>query len=545
MLCAIVALAFWSALGYPISKRLIGRTRALPFAPILGWATHSVVALPIFFFVPFTAFNIALVAGISLLLVHLSWRLGAKLTPSTPTRRAVDGSNSKELANPSSATLFALRTPRAAGLISPLAWLLAALLALSAAAAIAPKEVSDGILLSDQIFDHSKIAIIDDMARLGLPPGNPFMAHDGADGRLAYYYLWYFSAAELSRLLGVTGWEADIGLTFFSVLVSLAVMMAIAARLSGRRVASVWVVLVAASATWRTTFESLLGVDTMERWLPAPGGLGGWMFQSSWVPQHLTSTSCVLTAVYLISRLAERPSVLGSLILGLLVAAGFESSTWIGGLCFALACIALVPIAVVQGEPGRRRTLFMALCVAGVIAAVVSSPFLVDQAAAAAHRQHQFPISLRMLETVGPGVPHNWQMLLAIPVCWLVLLPIELSLSYLAGMAVIIRSLRWLPHVSRCQRRLSLLVIALAISSLLIATCLASTLAVNNDFSWRAALLATTALIVLAAVGLSFWSSERKWLPVGLALLAMALSTPETMRLLHDNFRAHAEPGSP
>ena len=473
MLCAIVALLFWSALGYPLSKRLIGRTRALPFAPILGWATHSVLALPIFFFVPFTALNIALVAFISLLLVHLVWRLGGKSTRKR-TARSVESSGHADPGYQPSATLFALRPPRVRGLISPMAWVLALLLALSAAAAIAPKEVSNGVLLSDQIFDHSKISIINDMAQHGLPPGNPFMAHDGADGRLAYYYLWYFAAAELTRVLGVSGWDADIGLTFFSVLVSLAMMMTLAARLSGRRQAALWVGVVAASATWRTTLEWLFSTDSMEQWLPAPGGLGGWMFQSSWVPQHLTSTSCVLAAVYLISQLAERPTVLGSLVLGLMVAAGFEASTWIGGLCFALACVALVPIALLQGVPGRRRSLFLGLCVAGIVAAAVSSPFLIDQAAAAARRQHQFPISLRMPDTLGPGMPYSWRMLLAIPACWLVLLPIELSLSYLAGMAVIVRSLRWLPHVSRSQRRLALMVIALALSSLLMATFLAS-----------------------------------------------------------------------
>ncbi len=545
MLCALVALVFFSALGYPISKRLIGQTRALPFSAILGWATHSVLALPIFFFIPFSASNIALVALVFLLLVHGIWRIGRRLGARSPARRADDATGiAGDPSNPASDSLFALRTPRISGLISPAAWLIAVLLALSAAAAIAPKEVKDGILLSDQIFDHAKIAIIDDMARQGLPPGNPFMAHDGADGRLAYYYLWYFSAAELSRVLGISGWEADIGLTFFSVLVSLAVMMAMAARLSGRRMAAVWVGLVAASATWRTTLEWLFGIASMERWLPAPGGLGGWMFQSSWVPQHLTSTSCVLTAVYLISRLAERPSVLGALVLGLVVAAGFESSTWIGGLCFAFACVALVPIAIVQGETGRRRSLFVVLCVAGIVAALVSSPFVIDQAAAAARRQHQFPIALQILETVGPGMPQGWRMLLDIPVCWLVLLPVELSLSYLAGMAVIIRSLHWLPLVSRSQRRLVLLLVALALVSLLVATCLASTLAFNNDLSWRAALLAVTALIVLAAVGLSFWTAKKRWLPVALAIIAMTLSAPETVRLVHANLLASPAAGS-
>ena len=64
--------------------------------------------------------------------------------------------------------------------------------------------------LADPIFDHAKIAIIDAMMRQGLPPVDPVFGERRA-GRLAYYYLWHFSAAELALPLRVSGWEADIG----------------------------------------------------------------------------------------------------------------------------------------------------------------------------------------------------------------------------------------------------------------------------------------------------------------------------------------------
>ena len=67
--------------------------------------------------------------------------------------------------------------------------------------------------LADPIFDHSKIAIIDAMARLGLPPVNPLFGETRRAVRLAYYYLWHFSAAELALVARRSGWEADIALT--------------------------------------------------------------------------------------------------------------------------------------------------------------------------------------------------------------------------------------------------------------------------------------------------------------------------------------------
>ncbi len=91
-----------------------------------------------------------------------------------------------------------------------------------------------GVHLADPIFDHSKIAIIDAMTRQGLPPVNPVFGAVGAAGRLVYYYLWHFSAAELALPLRVSGWEADIGLTWFTAFASLTLMMGIAVWLSKR-----------------------------------------------------------------------------------------------------------------------------------------------------------------------------------------------------------------------------------------------------------------------------------------------------------------------
>ena len=93
--------------------------------------------------------------------------------------------------------------------------------------------------LAGPIFDHSKVAIIDEMTRLGLPPGNPFFGEAGHDLPLAYYYLWHFSAAELALLPGVSGWEADIALSAFTAFSSVALMMGFAAWIGGRAAAGI------------------------------------------------------------------------------------------------------------------------------------------------------------------------------------------------------------------------------------------------------------------------------------------------------------------
>src|SRR5262249_6964843 len=158
---------------------------AIGVAPAVGWAVHSAVALPI---LTLTGFSATLVVSLAIFAA-----IGASFLLSV-------GSSKNE--GKESIPIWSL--------------LGAAVLARAPAAAIVPKISADAVQFSSPIFDHPRIALIDSIARLGLPPVNPFFGEFGEAGRPAYYYLWYFSAAELRLVLGVSAWEADIGLTWFS-----------------------------------------------------------------------------------------------------------------------------------------------------------------------------------------------------------------------------------------------------------------------------------------------------------------------------------------
>jgi len=47
-LCALIATAFWTLLGYALAKHLLPRALALGAAAVTGWAAHSAVALPVY-----------------------------------------------------------------------------------------------------------------------------------------------------------------------------------------------------------------------------------------------------------------------------------------------------------------------------------------------------------------------------------------------------------------------------------------------------------------------------------------------------------------
>src|SRR5262249_31331914 len=142
---AIGALLFWTCLGSAITRRVVSAPLALPLAPTVGWATHNALALPI---LRLTGFSRLSVIGLALLALVARFALARTRLPAAP----------------------ADALPR----VSIWAYGGAALLALAPAIAILPKDVADGVILAGPIYDHSKIAMIDEMVRLGVPPGNPF-----------------------------------------------------------------------------------------------------------------------------------------------------------------------------------------------------------------------------------------------------------------------------------------------------------------------------------------------------------------------------------
>ena len=105
----------------------------------------------------------------------------------------------------------------------------------------------------------------------------------------------------------VSGWEADIGLTWFTAFASLTLMMGIAVWLSKDARAAILVVLLAAAASLRVHAQLDLRLHELTPFLEQPTGFAGWLFQAAWAPQHLMSASCVVAAMLLLVRYAQRP----------------------------------------------------------------------------------------------------------------------------------------------------------------------------------------------------------------------------------------------
>ena len=516
LLCALSALALSLCVGLPLARVVAADWRlALPIAPALGWAVFSVLALPLLTAIGFSRGTVALVCGAA----------------------AAGGLAALQRSG------FRAPAVTAEGARVPL-WTYAAAAAVAVLPALGawPKLGSDGLVLAESMFDHSKVAGIDDIIRLGLPPGNPFFGEVGALGGWAYYYLWHFSAAVFGVLVGASGWEADIALTAFTAFASLALMMGFAVRLSARPLAALCVVLLSLGASLRPVL-TFISPDFAYRLLSQYQSPKGWLFQATWVPQHLASASCAVLSAYLMSRLAAARGWLCVPVLAATVAAGFESSTWVGGVVFGVGAAAIGLALLIAAEDARsRRDLLAKGAVAVLLAAALSFPFLRDQYAATAARGLGVPIAFRPFAVLGPIVSGGLRTVLDLPAYWLILLAVEFPAIYWAGAAAMVVAL-----ADRRARHDRLVVLGLALitaASFGLVWLFASTIA-NNDLGWRGVLPGVLVLTIFAAAGLVRWLAAVRTLAVAAALGCLLLALPDGVAISRENAVGTPVPSAP
>ena len=525
LLTALVAAGFYTLVGLAVARWMwSGWSPASGVAPALGWAVFTAISFPV---QNLCGFNRASTIGLAAVAL-----IGA--------------------------VFFLMRNPGAKAADSkrvlPLwAFAFAALIALIPLAGLLPKVVGDGVIIGPTAFDHSKIAMVDEITRLGLPVGNPFFAPLGARGSLSYYYLWHFSAAQVSILSGISGWEADAAMTGFTAYASLILMMGLANRLGGSipesgdkgvrwraHLAAAWVGLLCLAGSLRPLITLLFG-HRLDGVLTNYYSLEGWVSQASWVPQHLASACCVVLAVLVMADLSQKLSLRGILLLGAIAAAGFGSSTWVGGVTFALAG-GVVGLVLLVCAKGRQRIWFAAGAAgAALIAILIAFPLLQAEFGSVANRGGAAPIGFHPYEIFGDWAPRKLRRILDLPGFWLVLLPLDLAAIYPAGVVAM------LLYARKCVRtrildRHALALVVLTFASLGVAWLLVSTIG-NNDLGWRAILPAVLILTPFAASGLARWIETRRMAAALPAVALFAAGVPD--RLVFANIKGRPTENAP
>ncbi|HEX4407771.1 MAG TPA: hypothetical protein VH206_03260 [Xanthobacteraceae bacterium] len=378
--------------------------------------------------------------------------------------------------------------------------------------------------------------MVDEMRRIGVPPVNPFYGGTDAPQRLAYYYLWHFSAAELSLLTHASGWEADAALTWFTAFASLMAMAGVARLLGGGRWTPLFVVILAASASARPVLYTLMGDDPVESIVGVRSGLAGWMFQAMWAPQHCAAAACLVLAVGALGPMVRTPSLVRSITVALLMAATFEASTWIGGIVLPLAVIPVAVALLIKTAPAGRMRTFAVLAATGVLAMLLIAPLFYDQIQAAMSRGTTL-ITFRPYEVLSSSVLVSQSGRVANLVAyWLLFLPVEFLASYVVGVLTLIFLLR--RRASGASDEIwpyCILILASLISTWLFA----STYGDNNDLGWRSVLPAASALIIFAAIGFEILIVTKRSVALVAACVLLLLTAPDSGILIYRNVVGH------
>jgi hypothetical protein len=119
--------------------------------------------------------------------------------------------------------------------------------------------------------------------------------------------------------------------------------------------------------------------------------------------------------------------------IALVVVAGFESSAFVGGVAFAVAACIAGPVLIGEVHPQRRLGFVGGLAIAAVLVVCLIAPFVRDQLAAIVARGGARPIAISPYRVFGNQFPDWLRHLLDVPGYWLIILPVELPATFIAG----------------------------------------------------------------------------------------------------------------
>ena len=105
-----------------------------------------------------------------------------------------------------------------------------------------------------------------------------------------------------------------------------------------------------------------------------------------------------MLACFLLTRLTQPGSLLLAIVLGFVVAAGYQYSVWIGGILFGLVAPVLALLSLTTCPSSARKRVVLLSGVAAVITVALAFPFVKAQIAAAAERQVAHPIAVSPYE---------------------------------------------------------------------------------------------------------------------------------------------------
>lgn len=494
---ALVPGAIGYSIGFPVSKYFDSNNQMrLLIAPAIGLGIFGAIGVLIFHLLPLSAINLSLsVLGLSALALWLS-------------KGAVD--------------------PLFSSPASPGFWWFAVAfpLCLLPTFALIPQYYGESVGIGNPIWDHAKIAIINEIAQNGLPPANPYYSEAGSPNTLIYHYVWHFIAACSSVVTGASGWEADVALTGMTALFSMFVVAWLAVARSRCANAAWWVFPLLLASSLKPIVQFVSG-NWLDTWMIRHTVFQHmqfyqlWIIQTAWAPQHVFSGTVALIAVMGYVRIlfcnAGRNLSL-AVFAGATLASAYGSSTWAGGLSLLLV-LPTVGMLSVSHVIRTSRLLEVAISTSVVVVvAILCAGVLV-------HEQINLLYTRKAVEFwIFPVfVDGNW--LLDLPGFWLALIVIDFG-PLIAGFIIWNWSKK--SNFSINDSHIDRAMFVSVLAPLFCAQFMHSVL-LYNDLAWDVVMPSMLLMIVLTAALLSAHFDRSTLVGRLTTMVAIVLLTPSIL----------------
>jgi hypothetical protein len=461
--------------GFPLSRHLdVDPQRRLLVAPTLGLAVYAGVCGLVFRYLPFSAISVSSIFVVVAIFSFLAGRSGDH-----------------------KAILFA-----AGGAPGPGAIFAAIGIAILTTLAVVPHFTGNSVSFGTPVFDHEKVAIIDEIINNGTPPHNPFVSYTGTTNVLNYYYLWYLLAATASITTGLSGWTVDAALTFVTALASLMAVIWLATGYSGKK-----------SAAWCVIATSLIAPANI---LLRGHTLEPWIIQAAWVPQHVFAATVAVISVLFVAKLFAARALdpaLGVLV-GILSASIYASSVWVG-VAFVLIIIVLALSCLRDiAKSGNLGIVAGNMAIAAVAAVVIASPFLAQQLGV-----------LQKVHTVKfwifPVFRDSYHIVNFIAY-WIFLLPADFGFIYLAWILSKIAKRQDRPQVPvYVEPALTTIVLVPLVAAVFLHSVIA-----NNDLGWRIVIPAVLGMMAMSSAFVVGAFEDRPWVRAACGALIVLTLMP-------------------
>ena len=346
---------------------------------------------------------------------------------------------------------------------------------------IAPRLENGLIYFGDAVYDHVKVALVDSIAKNGLPPLNPWLAENGSPVLVVYYYALHAFAAQPVMLFGLNPYIADAALVIaFTIFIALAAQGAIALKISGGRYAVLIVLLLLTiPSDLSIYFDNILPPSWKAAIFPDIF-IGYWtsLGEFMWTSHHFFSAAIVVILIYFLSLLlSEKDGAKSfglSLLIGFMACAAFMTSVYAGILALFFFAVAMIFLYAIDKHFRKDFNFhFVYIAFAVVLSLVLSAAYI---AYLFRYQTGESPLAFGAIPSYGArfsvGILPTIKYLLSF---YFIYLPDKVGIYYILGIIAL-----FLPF--RKNRFVLFAKIEIAVAFILI-SFIHSTF-YSNDFGW-------------------------------------------------------------